>query len=415
MQPRRPTGSGAFTRHLHDFVATLRTAGIAVGSSSWLDAAAAAAAVGLNRRDDLQAALAAALVDRHEAMPLFEQAFAVYFARPELLHRLAADDLPQLLKTPRDEPPAAAARRLLEALSRPRRRRPGDSDEQRSGLPGASALEALIDKDFAQMTLAELAAAKRLLRTAVPALPERPVRRYRASRYEGPVDLGATLRSTVRHDGEAIALQRRRRRARTVPLTLLIDISGSMSAYSRVLLHFAHCLTRRYRDVETFVFGTRLSRVTRELAGRDIDATLAALAGAVRDWDGGTRISAALAAFNRRWARRVLARGSVVALFSDGLEREPDRRLAAAAERLSLNAWRLLWLNPLLGYPGFEPRAEGIRLLLPHVDALLPGHSIASLSALGDALTGAVAHRQNPQWRRHPTARMLVPPEATQH
>ncbi|MEO0998684.1 MAG: VWA domain-containing protein, partial [Pseudomonadota bacterium] len=295
MRPRQPTAHSAFTKHLHDFVATLRTAGIAAGSSSWLDAAAAAAAVGLSRRDDLKAALAATLVDRHEAMPLFEQAFAVYFGRPDLLRRMAADDLPQLLETARDEPPAAAARRLLEALSRPRRRERDDGDDEYRGLPGASVLEALIEKDFAQMTLDELAEAKRLLRAAVPVLPARPVRRVRRSRSGGAVDLAATLRSSVRHDGEAIALQRRRRRRRTVPLTLLIDVSGSMSAYSRALLHFAHCLTRRYPDVETFVFGTRLSHVTRELAGRDIDATLAALAGAVRDWDGGTRISAALA------------------------------------------------------------------------------------------------------------------------
>jgi uncharacterized protein with von Willebrand factor type A (vWA) domain len=203
----------------------------------------------------------------------------------------------------------------------------------------------------------------------------------------GPrIDLRGTLRTSLRGNADVIPLRRRAQRKEHPPLAVLCDISGSMSRYSRMFLHFLHAITNDRDRVHTFLFGTRLTNVTRHLRHRDVDVALAGVARAVADWSGGTRIGASLKEFNLRWSRRVLAHNAVVLLISDGLDRDAGADLSEAMERLHKSCRRLIWLNPLLRFDGFEPVALGVRLMLPHVDAFLPAHNIDSLADLARAL-----------------------------
>ena len=207
----------------------------------------------------------------------------------------------------------------------------------------------------------------------------------RPSPTPGRIDARQTLRASLRTGGDLILLRHRRREQKRPPVVVLCDISGSMSGYTRVLLHFFHALSRQ-RRVTTFLFGTRLTNVTRQLRHRDIDEALAATSGAVADWSGGTRITAAIDAFNRLWSRRVLGQGAIVLLVTDGLERDGVEDLAEAMDRLHRSARRVVWLNPLLGYEGFEAKASGIRAMLPHVDEVRTVHSLESVAELCQAL-----------------------------
>ena len=241
------------------------------------------------------------------------------------------------------------------------------------------------------MSLAELAEAKKML--ARLSLPVKPLktRRNEAAHFGRGIDLRRTLRASLRQGGEVTALARRRPRDRWPNLVVLCDISGSMSQYSRMVLHFVHAVANRkgqgWAKVHAFTFGTRLTNITRHLKNRDVDAALKAAGAEAQDWSGGTRIGACLHAFNRDWSRRVLGQGAVVLLITDGLDREDVSVLAHAAERLHLSSRRLIWLNPLLRWDGFAPKAAGIRALLPHVDSFRAGHSIATLDALGAAIS----------------------------
>jgi hypothetical protein len=205
------------------------------------------------------------------------------------------------------------------------------------------------------------------------------------------VDARATMRAALRTGGEVMALKLRAPKQRWPNLIVLCDISGSMAQYSRMVLHFVHAVANKrgqgWARVHAFTFGTRLTNITRHLKNRDVDQALKAAGGEAQDWSGGTRIGASLAAFNRDWSRRVLGQGAVVLLITDGLDRDDSGALAAAAERLHLSCRRLIWLNPLLRWEGFAPRAAGIRALLPHVDSFRAGHSIASLEALGRVIS----------------------------
>jgi hypothetical protein len=260
----------------------------------------------------------------------------------------------------------------------------------------ASENEALKRRDFAQMSAAEIAEAMRQVdRLMMP--NERVVtRRMRPSPPPGRIDARQTLRASLRTGGDLILLRYRRPRRRQPPIVVLCDISGSMSAYTRVLLHFFHALGRE-RRVTTFLFGTRLTNVTRQLRYRDVDEALAATSGAVADWSGGTRISAAIEAFNRLWSRRVLGQGAIVLLVTDGLERDGVDDLAGAMDRLHRSCRRLIWLNPLLGYEGFEAKASGIRTMLPHVDEVRSIHSLESVADLCRALAGEGSDAADPR------------------
>jgi uncharacterized protein with von Willebrand factor type A (vWA) domain len=236
--------------------------------------------------------------------------------------------------------------------------------------------------DFEAMSAAQIAAARQEIRQLVLPLDARPTRRFQAHPHGRRVDLRATLRASARHGGELSAILRRRRVVRPPPLVAICDISGSMARYAQVLLHFLHAVTNDRDRVACFLFGTRLSNITRQLRHRDPEIAFEMVGHIVPDWSGGTRIGEALEEFNRRWGRRVLGQGAVVLLITDGLDREGGRGLAEATERLKRSCRRLIWLNPLLRFSGFEPRSQGIRAMLPHVHEFRPVHNLSSLRDL---------------------------------
>lgn len=381
--------------HLADnlvhFGRVLRTAGLPVGTDRLLLAAQALEAGGLASRVDFKATLAACLVDRPEHRPLFDQAFHVFWRDPDLLGRIMALLLPRA--EGRSSPPPPENRRLAGALFPSDQAAPRSEQIDIEARLDAADRELLQRRDFDTMTAAEWAAARRALAAMQPRLARQLTRRHAAAPH-GRIDWRATLRAEARRE---LALPlRERARQRPRPLVLLADISGSMGRYSRVLLHLAQGLlnpaagTGELPVVEAFVFGTRLTRITRQLKSRDPDAALAGVCAAVPDWSGGTRIAQSLHAFNRDWARRVLGGGAAtVLLISDGLERDAQDgdRLAFEAKRLRLSCRELVWLNPLLRFDGFEPRAAGVKALLPQVSRHLPVHNLDSLQRLLDALT----------------------------
>jgi len=242
------------------------------------------------------------------------------------------------------------------------------------------------------MSNAEIAAAKAAIRRLVPPLANLPTRRFAADPRGSRIDMRATLRAQLRAGG-LVSLKRKRRRTRPPPLVVLCDISGSMSRYSRLFLHFMHAVTNDRDRVHTFLFGTRLTTITRHLRHKDVDVALDRVAGAVEDWSGGTRIGQCLAEFNRRWSRRVLGQGAVVLLITDGLDRDGGIGIGQEMDRLHKSCRRLIWLNPLLRYQGFAPKSQGMRAILPHVDEFRPVHSLASLAELVVALSRPGARR----------------------
>jgi hypothetical protein len=299
--------------------------------------------------------------------------------------------LPQVRGRTGDEDVAPeVAARLAQALLPPRLP-PDDAEPEEVLLDAAftfSPREVLQRKDFASMTTDELAQVKRLLATLRLPLPELVVRRTEPAGQGARVDLRATLRRMIGPAGGAAPLAHRRHRHRPPPLVVLCDISGSMDRYARMLLHFLHAITNDRHRVHVLLFGTRLTPITRHLRHRDVDVALARVTAAVSDWAGGTRIGACLAEFNRRWSRRLLGQNAVLLLISDGLDADAGTGLAFEMERLAKSCRRLVWLNPLLRYEGFEAKPAGIRAMLPYVDEFRPAHNLASLEALTSVLSG---------------------------
>jgi len=383
-----PGSHGRFVENLMHFGRLLRRAGLPVGPGAIIDATRVVERVGVGRKDDFYWALHAVFVKKREHHFLFDAAFRMFWRDPQ------SPELALSLLSPRVEGRAPeqpkAPKRLADAWRRPepRERRP-PPEEVRIDLDMAmtySARETLQKKDFAEMTAEEVEQAKALIARMRLPLDDVATRRFRRDPRGDRVDLRSTLRASLRSGGSDIPLQWRRRRTRKPPLCLLCDVSGSMDRYSRMLLHFLHALTSDRERVRSFVFGTRLSNVTRALRYRDVDVALRLLGEDVEDWSGGTDIGGALHAFNRDWSRRVLGQGAVVLLISDGLDRSGGDRLAAEVERLHKSCRRLIWLNPLLGYDAFEPRAQGIRTILPHVDDFRAVHNLDSLAQLVDVL-----------------------------
>lgn len=391
---------GKVAENVLHFVRMLRAAGLPVGPAKMIDALAAVEAVGIENRSDFREALAAVLVSRHEQQPLFEQAFDLYWRNPRLLEKLLAALLPKVQGRAGDT--AEMPARLAQAMLPPPRRRDEAVPEETELDAGFSfsAREVLQKKDFATMSVEEFAEVKALLRHIRLPLPELPVRRTVVSARGRSIDMRATLRRSVGAAGTLAPLRFRAHRKRTPPLVVLCDISGSMDRYARMLLHFLHAITNEGHRVQVLTFGTRLTNITRYLRHRDVDVALAQVAAAVDDWAGGTRIGACLAEFNRRWSRRLLGQSAVVLLISDGLDADAGEGLAFGAERLSKSCARLVWLNPLLRYAGFEARPAGIRALLPWVDDFLPVHNLESLTDLAKAL----ARRPAAEARRLPQA-----------
>ena len=380
---------GHLAENVLHFVRVLRAAGLPVGPAKVLDALSAVEAVGVDNRTDFREALAAALVSRREHLVLFEQALEFFWRNPKLLERVIAALLPKVYgRVDPEEPPPELPARLAQALlpqPKPKDERPDDEVELDAAF-SFSLREVLQKKDFATMTVEELAEVKAMIARLKLPLPELPVRRTRAAPHGQRVDLRATMRKMTGAAGVIAPLAFRARRRRTPPLVVLTDISGSMDRYARMLLHFMHAITNDRHRVHVLTFGTRLTNITRHLKHRDVDVALARVTAAVDDWAGGTRIGACLAEFNRRWSRRLLGQNAVVLLISDGLDAEGGEGLAFEAERLAKSCTRLIWLNPLLRYSGFEARPAGIRALLPHVDDFLPVHNLASLTDLASAL-----------------------------
>jgi uncharacterized protein with von Willebrand factor type A (vWA) domain len=373
--------------HIAQFGRILRSAGLSIGVSSIHEAITAAALVGPERREDFYWALRSAFVKRREAAVIFDQAFALLWSRPREPTPSLADAPARRNKDTIES--RTIARRLQDALVAPRALPPRGRDTT-AMAQFATAAENIARQDFATMSAAETQAALAALRRLALPHDTRRTRRLEASRRGPSIDWRGTLRRSLRTGGTPIALPRRRPQMRPQPLVLLIDISGSMEPYARIFLGFAHALMRNRRDVFVFLFGTRLSNVTRLLRHRDVDEALARTGSHVTDWAGGTRIGENLARFNRRWSRRVLSAGGQVLLLSDGLERGDSETLAAAAARLQRNCDRLIWLNPLLRYAGFAPKAAGVRAILPFVDAFRPVHNLASIADLVDALNQGV-------------------------
>jgi len=377
----------AVAENIIAFARALRSAGLKVGPGSAMDAVRAVETVGFSTREDFYWTLHAVLVKRREDDPVFDSAFRLFWRRRDPNEAILSEMLPL---APAGAPERAGGRRVQEALQEagaPAMRRPRREEDLSYDMRGtASDLELLAKKDFAQMSAAEIADARHRIALLAFTYEEIPSRRALADPRGRRIDLRRTLRASLRAGGDLIDLRRRAPSRRRPPLVALVDISGSMTDYSRLLLHFLHALGEVRGHVSTFLFGTRLTNVTRALQRRDPDAALAACSAAAKDWSGGTWISSSLHAFNKHWSRRVLSGSATVLLITDGLEREPGEVLSREAERLHKSARRLIWLNPLLRYEGFEPKARGIRAMLPHVDAMLPVHNLESLQGLCAAL-----------------------------
>jgi uncharacterized protein len=378
---------GRLAENIIYFARALRAAGIPVGPGAVMDALTAVRVAGVGTREDFYWTLHAVFVNRHEHSLLFDQAFRVFFRRRGYLDKLMAALLPQA--PPRqEEQPKAGARRIEEALfaGMPEQER-AKPEEERDATLTVSDRELLQRKDFAQMTAAEIAAAKDAIKRLVLSLDEVKTRRLAPSRRGHIVDIRRTLRASMKAGGAVIDLKYLGPRRKAPPIVALLDISGSMSQYTRLFLHFLHAVSDARKRVATFLFGTRLTNVTRALARKDPDEALAAVSASVADWSGGTRIATSLRAFNKQWARRVLTQGAIVLLITDGLERDGGERLEFEIDRLHRSCRRLIWLNPLLRFEGFEPKARGIRSMLPHVDELRPIHNLESMAQLVRALS----------------------------
>ena len=383
MAPASQT-AGRLAENILYFARALRAAGIPVGPGAVIDALEALQTGGVGAREDFYWTLHAVFVKRHEHTVLFDQAFRIFFRRRGYIDQLLAMMLPQAPAAPR--PPEAGATRVHEALfssldDKLQKQREIEVDAQLT----VSDREVLQRKDFAQMTSAEIAAAKQAMKRLVLPLAEVRTRRLKPHPRGHLIDTRRTLRLSLKGGGDFIDLRFVGPTTKAPPVVALLDISGSMSQYSRIFLHFLHALTAARKRVSTFLFGTRLTNVTRALRERDPDDALAACSASVPDWSGGTRIASSLHAFNKLWARRVLTQGAIVLLITDGLERDADDTLAFEIDRLHRSCRRLVWLNPLLRFEGFEPRARGIKTMLAHVDEFRPMHNLESMAALVEA------------------------------
>ncbi len=378
---------GALSLNILHFARALRETGIPVGPGAVLDALAAVEAAGFGDKRDFRQTLHAVFVKKHEHTILFDQAFDIFWKRKGLLEKMIAMMSPQARPDKPKGPKAeAGATRVADALFKT----PPDDSKVAPSLDldarlTMSQAEVLQTKDFAQMTAAEIAAAKALIARLVLPEDHKPTRRFAPAHGGARVDPRRSFRRSLRGGG-LIDLTFRAPQEKRPPIVALCDISGSMSEYTRLFLHFLHALGET-RRVTTFLFGTRLTNVTRAMRRRDPDEALARCSSEVPDWSGGTRIGASLHRFNREWSRRVLGQGAIALLFTDGLEREGVGELGAEMERLHKSCRRLIWLNPLLRFDAFSAKAQGLRAMLPHVDEFRAIHSLASMAELCRALS----------------------------
>jgi len=387
------------------FSRTLRKAGMRLGPAAVTDAIEAVLAAGIGSRDDFYWTLHAVLVKRREDHSTFDEAFRLFWRSRELVEKMIAMFSPVAIDRRERERPNAAETRASQALFEARRRDRTHEEPPEIEYDARltqSGREVLQTKDFAQMTAAELLDARRAIDSMLHDFEKVTTRRFRSDQRGARIDPRATMRASLKLGGDLILPRFRSRKEVYPPLVVIADISGSMSQYSRVFLHFMHALMMKERRVHGFVFGTRLTNITRQLKARDPDEAIARCTADVRDWSGGTRIGEALLRFNRFWSRRVLTQGAVVLLITDGLERDEIGVLGQEMDRLHRSCRRLVWLNPLLRFDGFEARARGVRGMLPHVDEFRPVHNLEALSDLCKALSSGERQAHDPRtWLTH--------------
>jgi hypothetical protein len=383
----------------------LRTVGLPIGSGQILSLVEAVAAVDPRRRDDLYVAARATLVTRPEQIPIFDAEFARFWRRlggaePAPLDALidrnttAETPLPEASRKRKQKTPSTSAQaeeeRTILAITEGDEDAAGETEELEAPPEDIllfSAREVLRKKDFSQCSPDEIAEARRIIEGMNWRLGYRETRRRIKAKQGDFIDPRATLRRSLRHGGIPLELRRQKRKIRMRPLILICDISGSMDRYARLLLRFVHALGQGLEATEVFVFGTRLTRITRELRKRDVDDALTDVVKSVEDWSGGTRIGEAIKTFNFKWSRRVLRSGATVVIISDGWDRGDPALLGRELARLQRSCRRLIWLNPLLGAPGYQPLTQGMRAALPFVDHFLPIHNLRSMEALADLLS----------------------------
>jgi uncharacterized protein with von Willebrand factor type A (vWA) domain len=406
-RPRQVDYGNRLLERLVEFGRLLWEMGLDVGPRRLIEAADALALIDVTRRADFYQALKCMLLSHHEQEPLFDEAFAFFWRRVmgagaqqesgfiEVQNKRNPFRLPPSRRReleeeqPRRSPFKQVTRMAHESHSERHwwddRNEEDEEGEERQGI-AYSATELLRRKDFEAYTWEEMQEAKRMMAEQCWHLGERRVRRRVPARKGQHLDMRRMLRRSMRHGSEPIQLAWRRPKRKPRPLVIICDISGSMSLYSRLLLHFAHTISNGLENVETFVFGTRLTRITRQLRRRDVDEAVRDVSQSVQDWSGGTRIGEALEMFNYRWARRVLGRGAVVIIISDGWDRGDPEQLRVEMDRLQRSCHRLIWLNPLLGSVDYRPVTVGMRTALPFIDDFLPAHNLASLMELGRVL-----------------------------
>ncbi|WP_299947965.1 VWA domain-containing protein [uncultured Ruegeria sp.] len=385
-------------QNITHFARALRKAGLPIGTGRVIDAIRAVQAAGFTEKRDFYWTLHACFVNRPEHRTVFSQVFRLYWRDPRYLEHMMSMMLPAIRGVQEERKADAAEKRAAEALLDGFERdlpemveQEEESEIEIDATQTASSEERLRNLDFEQMSTSEIAKAKRILSHLT--LPVKPIesRRGQASHLGHRIDRARTLRSSMRQGGELRDIARLQPKPRWPNLVALCDISGSMSQYSRIILHFLHTVSNAkgagWAKVHAFTFGTRLTNITRHLHQRDVDAALTAAGAEAQDWEGGTRIGECLHQFNRDWSRRVMGQGAVVLLITDGLERGDPEVLEKEIERLQLSSRRLIWLNPLLRWDGFAPKAQGVATMLPHVDSFRAGHSIASLEDLATVIS----------------------------
>lgn len=398
--PEGTAGRGKLAENVMHFARILRGAGLRVGPDRVIDCMKAIELAGTDRRDDFYWTMSAIFLSREEQRPIFDQAFQIFWRDPKLLEKMMQALLPATYgKTGREE--QEQSQRLTDAMfNQPKKEQPDEQPDQKVELDAKltfSSKEVLQRMDFDTMSAAELAEAKKMLASLRLPLPEIRTRRYAADPHGARVSLRATLRASLREGGDIIPLVRTAPKTLHPPLVVLCDISGSMNPYARMFLHFLHAITNDRDRVSVFVFGTRLTNVTRQLKHRDVDVAMTRVADAIKDWSGGTRIGTCLHDFNWRWARRVLGQNACLLLVTDGLDREAGEGLSEEMERLHMACKHLIWMNPLLRYEKFEAKPAGVRAMLPYVDRFLPVHNLKSLIDLARVMgepTGRLPRRQ---------------------
>jgi uncharacterized protein len=388
----KAAAQGRLAENVMHFARLLRAAGLRIGPDRVLDCVRALEMAGAHqfppRRDDWYWTMSAVLISKQEQRPIFDQAFRIFWRDPKLAEKMMQMLLPQAYGR-QAKPEEQQSQRLTDALFN--QKREDQSAQERVELEARltfSSREVLQRMDFDTMSAAELAQARQMIAQLRLPLPLIRTRRFRPHRSGRRVDLRASLRESLREGGDLIPLVRAAPRQLHPPLVVLCDISGSMNPYARMFLHFLHAITNDRDRVSVFVFGTRLTNITRQLRHRDVDVAMARVAEMIKDWSGGTRIGASLRDFNFKWGRRVLGQNACVLLVSDGLDREAGEGLGDEMQRLSKSCRYLVWLNPLLRYDKFEARPAGVRAMLPHVDLFLPVHNLKSLVDLARTLSG---------------------------